>query len=100
MAENISKEILLEVLGTLSQLRKNFPYTLLLHILSVEQALAFLDVFAGTEVKFPTQQELLECVTFSIIQKYGSYERAPKEIINGLSKRRYNELLQAIDSCN
>lgn len=100
MGENINKELLLEVLGTLTKLRKEFPYTLLLYILEPSQAMKFLDIFAGTTVTFPTQQELLECVTFSIVQKYGGYDKTPKEVLNGLTKRRYNELLSAIDISN
>lgn len=100
MADEISKEVLLQVLGTLAELRKKFPYTLLLHVLTVEQVMQFLDIFAGTTVTFPTQSELLECVTFSIVRKYDSYEVAPKEVVGGLTKQRYVELLRAIEEGN
>lgn len=93
----INKELLLEILGNLTKLRKDFPYTLLLYALEPQQLTKFLDVFAGTTVTFPTQQELMECITFSIIQKYGGYEKTPKEILNGLTKKRYRELLAAFE---
>ena len=93
----VNKEVLLEVLGTLSALRKDFPYTLLLHVLTPEQVMSFLDVFGGTKVEFPTYQELLECVTFSVVRKYENFERAPKELTNGLSKSRYTELLRKLE---
>ncbi len=93
----ISKELLLELLGTLSKLRKDFPFTLLLHVLSAEDTMKLLEIFAGTNVTFPTQKELLECISFCIVHKYGEYEKAPKEITSGISKRRYNELLEALD---
>ncbi|MCM1323000.1 MAG: hypothetical protein NC218_02340 [Acetobacter sp.] len=91
----VNKELLLDVLGTLTKLRKDFPYTMLLYVLDPQTVTKFLDVFAGTTVTFPTQQELLECVTFAIVQKYGGFDNAPKEVLNGLTKKRYTELLRA-----
>ena len=100
VSENISKELLLEILGNLSKLRKDFPYTLLLHILSVKETMDFLDIFSGCTVTFPTAKELMEVVTFSIVKKYGEYERIPPEVLNGLTKKRYRELLQAYNKPN
>ena len=94
---DVSKELLLEILGNLTKLRKDFPYTLLLYVLDPSQLTKFLDIFAGTTVTFPTQQELMECISFSIVQKYGGFDKAPKEILNGLTKRRYNELLASYE---
>ena len=94
---DVNKELLLEVLGNLTKLRKDFPYTLLLYVLDPSQLTKFLDIFAGTTVTFPTQQELMECISFSIVQKYGGFDKAPKEILNGLTKRRYNELLASYE---
>ena len=94
---DINKELLLEILGTLTKLRKDYPYTLLLHILEPNQVMKFLDMFQGTTITIPTQQELLECVTFSMCQKYGGWDKTPKEALNGLTKKRYNELLSAIN---
>lgn len=95
MGDDINKELLLEILGTLTKLRKDFPYTLLLYVLQPGQVMKFLDIFAGSTVTFPTPQELLECVTFAMVQKYGGYDKTPKEVLNGLSKKRYLELLSA-----
>lgn len=94
---SINKELLLEILGTLTKLRKDFPYTMLLYVLSPDTLMRFLDVFSGTTVTFPTQKELLECITFAITQKYGGYDNTPKEVLNGLTKRRYTELLSAFN---
>ncbi len=91
----INKELLLSILETLTKLRKDFPYTMLLYVLDPNTTMKFLDIFAGTTVTFPTQAELLECVTFAIVEKYGGYDEAPKEVLNGLTRKRYNELLRA-----
>ena len=93
----INKELLLDILETITKLRKDFPYTLLLYVLTPSQSMRFLDIFAGTTVTFPTQTELLECFTFAIVQKYGGYDLAPKEVLNGLTRKRYNELLSAVN---
>lgn len=98
--EKINKELLLEVLGNLSKLRKDFPYTLLLQFLTVNQAMDFLDIFSGCTVTFPTAAELMECVTFSVVKKYGDYEKIPPEVLNGLTKKRYRELLQSFNKPN
>lgn len=95
--KEINKELLLDILGTVTKLREDFPYTLLLYILSPSQAMKFLDIFAGVTVTFPTRDELLECFTFAITQKYGGYDQTPKEILGGLSRKRYNEMLDAIN---
>ena len=92
----INKELLLDVLGTLTKLKKDFPYTMLLYVLDPKQIMRLLDIFEGTTVTFPTKEELLQCVTFAITQKYGGYDETPKEVLNGLTKRRYAELLSAI----
>ena len=93
--QEINKELLLDVLKTLTKLRKDLPYTMLLYALDPKTVMKFLDIFAGTTVTFPTQAELLECVTFAVVEKYGGYDEAPKEVLNGLSRKRYNELLRA-----
>lgn len=98
--QQINKELLLDILGTYSKLRTDFPYTLLLYVLEPKQVMKLLDVFAGTTVTFPTQSELLECITFSIIQKYGGWEAAPKEVLSGITRKRYNELLRAVNRIN
>ena len=98
--EPINKELLLDILGTLTKLRKDFPYTMLLYVLDPSTTMKFLDIFAGTTVPFPTRQELLECVTFAITQKYGGYDNTPKEVLNGLTKKRYNELCRAANIDN
>lgn len=97
---DINKELLLDILETLTKLRKDFPYTLLLYVLEPDQLMKLLDVFAGTTVTFPTKQELLECITFSIIQKYGGWDKTPVEILSGISKKRYAELLKAYQTTN
>ena len=94
-APEINKELLLDVLKTLTKLRKDLPYTMLLYVLDPKITMKFLDIFAGTTVTFPTQAELLECVTFAIVEKYGGYDETPKEVLNGLSRKRYNELRRA-----
>lgn len=96
--DDINKELLLEILGTLTKLRTAFPYTMLLYVLQPKDLMKLLDVFAGTTITFPTKDELMECITFSIVQKYGGYEQTPREVLNGLTKKRYLELLSAIDS--
>ena len=96
--DKISKELLLDILGTLTKLRKDFPYTLLLYVLSPEELMKVLDIMQGSTIKFPTREELLELVTFSISQKYGSYEDTPKEVLNGLTRKRYNELTESIQN--
>jgi predicted component of type VI protein secretion system len=96
MAGEISKELLLEILSTLTKLRKRFPYTLLLYVLTPEQLMRVLDVMQGATITFPTKQELLELVTFAIAKKYKSYDKVPKEVLNGLTRKRYNELDAAI----
>lgn len=98
MGDDINKELLLEILGTLTKIRKGFPYTLLLYVLQPAQVMHFLDIFQGSTVTFPTAQELMECVTFAIVQRYGGYDKAPKEALNGLTKRRYLELLSSYNS--
>ena len=95
--QEINKELLLEVLGTVTKLRKDFPYTLLLYVLSPEQTMRFLDIFAGTTVTFPTQEELLSCFSFAIAQKYGGYDLAPKEVLGGLTRKQYNDFLSAVN---
>lgn len=98
--EMISKELLLEVLGNLAKLRKDFPYTLLLQTMDVKQAMDFLDIFSGCIVEFPKPSELMECVTFSIVKKYGDYDKIPQGVLNGLTRKRYNELLRAFNQPN
>ena len=95
--KEINKELLLDILETVTKLRKDFPYTLLLYVLSPSQTMKFLDIFAGTTVTFPTQAELLECFAFAITQKYGGYDLTPKEVLGGLTRKRYNELLAAVN---
>lgn len=95
--KEINKELLLDILETITKLRKDFPYTLLLYVLTPNQAMRFLDIFAGTTVTFPTQTELLECFTFAITQKYGGYDLTPKEVLGGLTRKRYNEFLSAVN---
>ena len=94
--EGASKELLLELLGTLTKLRKNFPYTLLLYALNPKDLLELLDVMQGTTITFPTKQELLAVIGFAVSQKYGSYEATPKEVLNGLTKKQYNEFCRAM----
>lgn len=96
--DDINKELLLEILGTLTKLRNDYPYTLLLYVLTPEQLMKVLDVLQGSTITFPTRKELLELVTFSIAKKYESYDLVPKEILNGLTRKRYNELDSAIQS--
>ena len=97
MDSTINKELLLDILETLSKLRKGFPYTMLLYVLPPDEVMKVLDIFAGTTVTFPTQQEFLECATFAIARQYDDFDKVPKEILNGLTKRRYKELLAAIE---
>ena len=95
--QSLNKELLLEVLGNLAKLRKAFPYTLLLYALSPKDVFNLLDIFQGTTITFPTKEELMDCVTFSIVQKYGGYDKTPKEVLNGLTKRKYKQMLAAIE---
>lgn len=92
----LNKELLLDLLSTLTKLRKDFPYALLLYALQPADLMRLLDVMQGATITFPTQGELLELVSFAATQKYGSYEATPKEVLNGLTKKRYNELVAAI----
>lgn len=96
----ISKELLLDVLETLTKMRRAFPYTVLLYALEPKQVMTLLDVCQGTTITFPTQEELMRCVTFTLVQKYGSYDATPKELLNGLTRKQYNDILQAINSSN
>lgn len=95
LKEEINKELLLEILETLTKIRKDFPYTILLHVLPQSQVMKLLDIFQGTTVTFPTQKELMDCVTFAITVKYGGYDQTPKELLNGFTRTRYKELLSA-----
>lgn len=95
--EHISKELLLDILGNYTKLRKAYPYTILLYALPPEEVMKLLDVCQGTTITFPTKKELLECISFSIVQKYGSYETTPQEVRGDLTKRRYVEMLRAIE---
>lgn len=92
----VNKELLLDILATLTKLRKEFPYTLLLYALQPNDLMRVLDVMQGATITFPTREELLELVSFSASQKYDSYETTPKEVLNGLTRKRYNELVNAI----
>lgn len=94
--DDISKDLLLEILGTLTKLRKDFPYTLLLFALKPDDLMKLLDVMQGATITFPTKNQLLELVTFAIVKKYGSYDKAPAEVKNGLTRKRYNQLDAAV----
>lgn len=100
MDGGIDKTVLLEVLTTLTKLRKDYPYTLLLYVMQPDQLMKVLDVFQGSTITFPTKEELLELVTFSIVKKYESYDKVPKEVLNGLTRKRYNELDATIREFN
>lgn len=97
---DVSKQLLLEILSTLTKLRKDFPYTLLLYVMEPDTLMRVIDIMQGATITFPTKEELLELISFSAAYKYGSYEEVPKEVLGGLTKKRYNQLLESLQESN
>lgn len=96
---NINKEIIIEVLEKLYQAKKVFPYTALAFVLKPNELLDFLDLFGGTTIEVPTKEEFSRVVAACLVEAIGDYDEAKAinpEILSGLSKLRYEKIVEEL----
>lgn len=100
-SNSINKEILIGVLEKLYKSTKAYPYSALAYILKPEDLLNFLDYFGGTTLEIPTKEDFIKlvqtCLVDAIGGDYDLAKAANPEMLNGLSRVRYDKISKRIN---
>jgi len=99
-SNSVNKELLIGVLEKLYKSTKAYPYSALAYILKPEDLLNLLDYFGGTTIEIPTKEDFIKLVQTCLVDAIGDYDTAKAanpEMLNGLSRVRYDKISKKIN---
>lgn len=100
-SNTVNKEILIKLLEKLYKSKRTYPYSALAFILKPNDLMNLLSYFGGTTIEIPTVEEFTHIVQVCLVDAIGDFDLAKSanpEILNGLSKARYDRISKELNS--